>query len=464
MSRRILSALLALILVATFATVSKADVTGSFEIDIELIPMGNQTEAVKFFIDFQSNLVINILLSGLTFGVDIGFGVTGVEFAVLSLRTSLGALSVDDLFVFAAPFGCAPHPVINDGNGNCPGITVIPVGDENGDGVVDNGVGFVKKRIGLQLTIAGISLENLAIFEDVDFPDINSDDTHSHDHFGPLEARGGTYNISDVNSVVSDATPTFGFGDVITISGETVSGITVTGSTAICAGRTNTIKKKSWTNEVNKACTSTLDNNITEIEGGAKTPLLFESETLSLGNIEIGGVTFTLSTTFKPGSPLAASGTASFNVLNLADVVVSFSSTNITNLTLSKIVATILADNLTIVVTDTNGDLVIDQTDATLNVTLNPNANAAALTIKVTTKAGTGLTALSLSLSITRTILTFSSTTVFGSSATVGTLAWSSTSFSLSVAPVADNLSFKFTTKYTPSGMGATKIELNVGF
>lgn len=474
MSRRILSALLALILVATFATVAKADVTGSFEIDITLTPEGSQTEAVKFDIDFQSNLVINILLSGLTFGADIGFGVTGVEFAVLSLRTSLGALSVDDEFVFAAPFGCADWPE----DAVCSGANVIPVGDEDGDGVVDNGVGFVKKRINLQLTIAGISLENLAIFEDVDFPDIDNDDDggHEHDHFGPLAAAGSdgpivgpTYNTSDTNSTVNDATPTFGFGDVITISGETVSGISVTGSTAICAGGTNTIKKKSWQYEVNSACTASFggalgavsDDEDIAIEGGAKTPLLFESETLTLSNIEVGGITFAFTTVFKPGEPLEAEGTASFNVLGLADIVVSFSSSNITNLTLSEIVATIISDKITIVLTDTDGDLTVDTTEATLVVTLNPNQNEATLTASITTEKDTGVTDASFALSISRTILTLSTTSSFAGDS--GELAWDETSFSMSVDGGA-GISFSFNTSYTPTGMGATSIKLTVGF
>src|SRR3990172_7882121 len=107
MSRRILSALLALLMVVGFTAMTKADVTGSFDIHITLSPEGTQTEAVKFFIDFQSNLQINVTLSGLTFSADLGFGTTGVEFAILGLTTNLGALAIHDDFVFAPPFGCA---------------------------------------------------------------------------------------------------------------------------------------------------------------------------------------------------------------------------------------------------------------------------------------------------------------------------------------------------------------------
>src|SRR3990172_1345409 len=289
MSRRILSALLALLMVVGFTAMTKADVTGSFDIHITLNPEGNQTEAVKFYIDFQSNLQINVTLSGLPFSAALGFGTTGVEFAILGVTTNLGALSIHDDFVFAPPFGCAAYgnssaPTVLDAaanaGGQCAGINVFPAGDGDGDGVVDNAVGFVKKRIEMELNIAGITLTNLALFEDVDFPDINGTNNHEHDH----ASGDGTqvYFVGQTNNTVDDQTPTYGFGDVITLSGQTVSGITVTGSTTICASGTNTIKKRSWPYEVNKACTAALGYYVTkggpfvEIEGGAKTPLLFE--------------------------------------------------------------------------------------------------------------------------------------------------------------------------------------------
>jgi len=120
-SRKILSAFLALALIAGFTAVTKADVTGSFDLHITMEPMGTQTESVEFFFDVQSNLDITITMSGLSIGADIGFGVTGVEFAIISLSTSLGALAVDDKFVFAMPFGCD----LASWSGQCPGAWMI---------------------------------------------------------------------------------------------------------------------------------------------------------------------------------------------------------------------------------------------------------------------------------------------------------------------------------------------------
>ena len=459
MSRRILSALLALILVAGFAAVTKADVQGSFDIDITLSPMGQQTEAVKFNIDFQSNLVVNITLSGLTFGADLGFGVTGVEFSILSLTTNLGALSVFDEFVFAAPFGCTNFPATNS---QCAGGDVSPIGASGGHNVVDNSIGFVKKRIELELNIAGITLTNLAIFEDVDFPDIQgggATSPHDHDHFVPGSATG-VYFVDQVDSVVDNQTPTFGFGDVISITGQTVSGITVSGSTAICASGRNYIKKRNWKYEVNKACTAQFGMNTTPIESGAKTPLLFEEETLDVEGIEVGGVTIDVSTTFKPLGPIDSTITASFSVLDLANVVATLTSDNITNLTLSKITLAITSGNLSIDLVDTKGDLSIDQTTATLSVVLNPNQNPADFVASITTKAGTGVTSLSLSLGISRGALSLDTATTFSGS---GTLAWSKTSFDLGVDG-GGGITFGASFSYGPTGMGDASITLGVVF
>lgn len=466
MSRKILSVLFMFTLLFGYAQIAHADVTGSFELDITLIPEGAQTEAVKFDIDFQANLVINITLSGITFGADLGFGVTGVEFAVLSLTTNLGALAVFDQFVFAEPFACALFtggPVsdlntITGGGGlvgQCPGQQVVPIGDGDGNGVIDRAVGFVKKRINLELNIAGITLTNLALFEDVDFPDIQGGADHEHDHFdGTLG-----YDLSGVNTNVDDQTPTFGFGDVISISGQTVSGITVTGATAFCASGTNYIKKRSFPWEVNEACTSAFGNGTTPLEGGAKTPILFEEEVLWVEGIELGGVTLDVHTTFVPLKPINATIIASTNILDLADVTATFTSMNITNLSLNSIVATVASGNLSIVIVDLGGDLTLDLTTAVLSVVLNPNQNPADFVVSITT-GNTGLSSAAFSLGISRATIDLDSTTTFSGN---GSLSWSSTSFSIDVNG-GGGITFGANFTYTPTGMGPTALEFGITF
>jgi len=264
LSKRTLSAFLSLCLLFLGALPAHADVTGSFTVDVTLEPRSRATEAVEFFIDLQANLQTNFTLSGLTFGADVGFGVTGVEFAVLNLATNLGALRILDQFVFATPFGCEDFAAGGGDDtsggigGQCRGSAVVPIGDGNGDGIADDAVGFVKKRVEVSLNVAGITLGNLVLIEDVDFPDIegvspvSGKSDHEHDHFtGP-----DVYDLSDNNAALDDAVPTFGFGDVLTLSGQTVSGINVTHIVGFCADAqdVNRIKKRSFSAEVAKHC------------------------------------------------------------------------------------------------------------------------------------------------------------------------------------------------------------------
>lgn len=508
MPRSTLSIVLALILFVGFAITAKADVTGSFDIHITLDPEGNQTEAVKYFIDFQSNLQVNVTLSGLTFSMDLGFGTTGVEFAILGLTTNLGALAINDLFVFAPPFGCtdftgltyaaapaagAPYLSNDHGNieGECEGKFVVPIGDSNGDLIVDNdAVGFVKKRVEMELNIAGITLTNLALFEDVDFPDIYGlrepipgsglfTNDHEHDH----SDGSRLYNIYGADNFVDNQTPTFGFGDVITLSGQTVSGITVTGITGFCADQRNRIKKRSWQYEVNEACTASLGNLLDpgieedSLGVGAKTPLLFEFETLIIEGIEVGGVTIDIFTQWKPRFSFTQSGfftsiTASFSVLDLADVSVALFSTSIMNLSADSIVVSISTGNLTLVLYDCadfaagcafglGADLTIDRVDAVLSLVLNPNQNPADLVLEFTVETGTGLTAASASLGISRGVLSLDTTTVF--EGTSGQLSWDGTTFSLGVDG-GSGISVTAEFEYTPTGMGQSSISLGVTF
>lgn len=462
--RQILSCMLALLLALGVAFVSRADVTGSLDINLALNPEGTQTEAVKFNIDLQSNLQLTVTLSGLTFGADLGFGTTGIEFAILSLNTQLGALSVFDEFVFAQPFGANFTGVCGSTTDatpdQCPGDQVFPIGSSTGDAdEIDSAVGFVKKRISLEINIAGVTLRNLAIFEDVDFPDIHDGIdgvTHEFDHFGP----GSFYHVGGVNNTIDDQTPTYGFGDVITLSGQTVSGITVTGSTTLCASANNFIKKRNWRYEVNKACTAGFGGSLaTPVEGGAKTPLLFEEETLRLEGVELGGVTIDIETIFRPLQPLTTTISASFAVLDLATLTFDLASDNLTALSIDRLDVTIVSGNLFVLLRDNDGNLNFDLSLASFSTVLNPNQNPADLGITLISVNGVGVVELDVELGISRGALSFDAATVFAGN---GTLAWTQTTFSFSVAGDPLTLSANFT--YTPSGMGQTHLTVGVTF
>lgn len=470
MFRSTLSLLAALILLIGISTTAQAEVSGSFNTYFIMFPDGTQTDAVEFFFDIQSYLEVYITLSGLTLGFDTGFGPTGVEFAIINFDTFIGALQLDAKLIFAEPFGCTlfADPVGNEPDANvvgqCPGPFVVPLGDGNGDGVLDREVGFVAQRLETEINIAGITLNNLAIFEDVDFPDIQgrnpvtgATNDHEHDHFN------GTvlYDLSGFDGIVDNQTPTFGFGDVISISGQTVSGITVSGSTALCSNPMLTlyIKKRNFPTEVNKACTSQFGNNAAPLEGGAKTPLVFEKETLSVEGVQLGGILLNFNTIFLPLNPIATVIDASFNLFNLADVTAQLSSDNITSLSLDQIVITISSPNLVISLVDLGGDLTIDATRVVFNVII-PNFD---LTFVLQSDTS-GLTFAEFSAGSSFGGINFHTTTTFRpKGGPVGQLTWDQTSFGIhhQAGPFNFGGWFKFSTM---TGLEYIKFKVGVDF
>ncbi len=466
MFRDTLPIALSIVVVILFSTVTLGDVTGNFDIQIDMLPEGTQTEAVKFHFDIKSNLGLNITLSGLIFGVDLGFGITGLEFAVISLDTRLGILFILDEFVFATPFGCDLFPVgvsnTSGGiSGQCPGTSVTSLGDADGDGVPDNAIGFVKKRLSMNMTLFGADITSLVLFEDVDFPDIqglsNGVLTHEPDHF-----NGVLYNTVDLNGIVDDQTPTFGFGNVLSVTGQTVSGITVTNIVSLCASGQNFLKNRSFEWEVNKTCTSQFGQNTTAIENGAKTPLFFEQETLQVSGIEFGGISSNAAVTFVPLEPIRFVASFAFNIADLASVSTLLSSDNITNFALSNMTTTITSGNLNLVLSDNDIDFQIDAATATLSLVLNPNQNPADLDITLNSD-GDGLSSASFGFGFTRGILKLDATSTLSDTNNSGELNWTQTLLSLT-ATYDTNVSFSASSDFSPNGLGQTSMQLGIVF
>jgi hypothetical protein len=262
-SKRIFGFIIALLLALGFySTVAQADVTGSFGINISLnsidcmdvaiystqtqvVRLGDQPcESTVFKIDFETDLNVNVAISGLTMGLHSHAGVTGLEDVILSFAATLGALDVEDEFVFAQPFKWL---VAGDGQ-------VIPacVEDEVGSGECD--ILFVKKRVEASISLGGVTFSNLAIIEDTTFPNPCLAGSVAD---GCLESLfGNAYKVFKAQTESYQAgNQTFGFGDVVTIEGQTPSGITIKGITGICASSgTNRIKKHSWKYTVNPDC------------------------------------------------------------------------------------------------------------------------------------------------------------------------------------------------------------------
>ena len=257
---------------------------------IDIFKLDTPCERTLLSFDIESITNLNITISGMVVTIDSAIGIAGPEHLIIQEIFNLGAVTIHPEMWFATPF-----ETVLDANSQ-PNVVVIPPGEPL----------FVKKRLTTILNIAGITLTNLAMFEDVNFPNPGAD-------FGPL--------------IYPAQSQSFGFGDIVTLTGQTVSGITITSTTGFCATlAANTVKKHSAPGSVNPACTATLGGILVEpIEGGAKTPILFDFENISIGGLSVGGVSAGASLNFRPLTGLQFGTSLNYPFMNIATLAFSFS-------------------------------------------------------------------------------------------------------------------------------------------
>jgi hypothetical protein len=307
---------------------------------------------------------------------------------ILSVATTVGFIDIDDRFVFAQPFGA-----ITDGSGMRNFACF--------ENAVDSGVCdlfFVKKRVEVSIPISGVTLSNLALLEDINFPECN---------VVPLE----TCVAKPQSGVYTAQSQAFAFGDLIEISGQTPSGITVTGRTGICfQNKSNLIKKHFFIGTVNPDC----------VEGAQtpspKPPLFFDFESLSIEGVPLAADILMSTTVFcsQPtyactfGVSLTFSGAVIFNPITL-----SLSFSTVTGpFTFGGLSLSLPAGVATITITF-DAAFNLTSITASLNATINPDTKPGTLTATVTLIPGTGLTSMTLRLAVTRSGLTFSAVAAF---------------------------------------------------
>jgi hypothetical protein len=241
MSKRVLTIVLAVLMAATIWSVAaRADVDGSFNFVIDMRPQTTSGESSKMDFDVEAYLTLNATLSGLTIGTETVMGIAGPEYMILNLSTTLGALDLKDQFVFGVPYYGVTSWYWDDWYF----FAFMTPGRGMKEGVRRGDMMFIKKRVYLELTLGGLSFNNLFLLEDVSFPNPTGPDP------------GVDYTTDD---------QTWAVGDIINISGTTVSGIAVGSWTALCADfavtavypkhellkifewEYNLIKKKRWT-------------------------------------------------------------------------------------------------------------------------------------------------------------------------------------------------------------------------
>jgi hypothetical protein len=524
MSRKLLSVLLAAFLVVGFASfMTKADVTGSFKADVVIQPIdcgvwlsqmnanlvvkdsqGNRSlvpvpalfcEDTLQKSDFETVLNINWTVSGLTLGFSAVAGFAGIEHLLTNLKATLGALNITDQFFFAVAYGTDTVVITNKNQTQTDtetAYTVIPPGD----------LLFVKKRVEFSISIAGITLDNLGVLEDTAFPKailISAPGNGLGDilipGFGPGNGIPGTGSCAELLGVsfanggrcaylpaqykwpngYTAASQAFSFGDTLTISGQTVSGITVKNITGINMEPQvfEAFKKISFAGAV---C-SPLFSGTTPKQLPSN---FFTVEKIQVMGIPLGPVTWNSFNEFRiTGADSACFGGQQLP-LGTASFAAPFSSVNeftfstpigaVDVLTASQIPSS--AFLAFAVITLTSGGLEIDQeldqnlqlasTVVQLSATLNPDSNPATLsTIAVICQTagsdplgncgfGAGLELVDIGLSIQRSGVTFSTVArflndalIFGTSTPTGSIQLERLRFNLSATVGPATLSLK---------------------
>lgn len=403
------SVLAALLAIGFWCLTGQADVTGNFGLQVSFTPLPckdlrgfnipgishQPCESVLLQFDFETEVNIAFTMSGFTLGFHSHAGATGLEDIILTLAGTLGMLDIIDFIVFAQPFGVVSIPL-----GCAIGIDCedeIPTCYEDAPGSDVCHAFFVRQELEFSLpdlcslfgfSCRGTRLTNLVLLEDVHFPTP-----------GAAKPSGAIY---------TPQSQSFGFGDLITLSGQTPNGITATGQTSFCTAQAGTqIKKHGFALSINPDCAwgqQTLS---------ARPPLFFDFESFSVRGIPLSrGITLDVLVECASSTGLLCAF-ASTLVLTKTQLFDQLSLT--TSFTGSPFVAggfsisslTVVASGVPLLVSIAvnPSTLALNSLSATANFIVNPDTNPANL--RIVAVGNPAITAFEVQLSAKRSGFTF---------------------------------------------------------
>jgi hypothetical protein len=338
---------------------------------IDEIRLDTPCERTLLMFDIESIIKLNLVVGGMVLSESLAISIAGMEHLILGLSTSLGGLTLKPDVWFAVPFES-----VTDVN-NMPNTVIIPPGH----------MLFVKKRFTLEGNILGLRLTNLAIFEDVTFPDPGSGYGTS-DCDGDGETEGTCVSGVETNDALHYENQTFAFGDIITISGQTVSGISYSSQTGLCAELgSNSVKKYSASGTVDLDC--------------AEEGFEFSFEQISVSGIELGAIRLGLSVSFTPTSSLPIQVTTSISLPISGLGTISTSVTGIPlELRFGAISLAISSSPLSLNLNFSSEGEFNWTAALNLHSTFSVGAVTTVFSAIATTESGKGLTALSMALAI----------------------------------------------------------------
>jgi len=373
-------ALVAILALGFFTLTTKADVTGNFGIHLLLVPQTTSSELSPLYIDFESELNLTYVVSGLSTTFHTHFGIAGVEDVILTSSATLGALDLTTQLVFAR-FACGSPNGANIGTGCYPTTNTDPSTIP-----FYSTLHFIKKRVTASVSLGGVTFSNLAVFEDVNA-------------FGQNEGvvtQAGTLGLQST---------AYAFGDQVSVTGQTPSGVGLSFSTALCLQNSpNVIKKHILApNSVNPDCVAT-----------PKPDILFDRETVKITSVPIApGVTASGTVDCVKVAACSLKTAFTFNTPSVPiPFTATFTFTDLTKLSFSgaQLVFNAGAGTLVVTISPTG---TIAATEVSIDAVLNPDTNPAELIIDAAIVPGTGLTDATVTLAITRLGFTMSATAVF---------------------------------------------------
>lgn len=247
-----------------FPLIGWGDVTGTLTLETVLHPTQSpsaEAEERVYIVDFRAHLEVGVQTSGLLLQVDSLLGPPGFEHVLLTASGTLGGLDLRALAAFARPYASLSLTSGLTGWINAFPFTV-PIGPTL----------LVTHRVETSLTLFGVLLKNVVLFEDVNF----------RHPFATLTLPGGGDPLPVLPSYTAQS-QAFRFGDIVTVQGQLYNGSTLTLVTGINAdpSQGKAIKGHGFSGAV-------IDSKT----------LRFVQETLSLQGWRIGRATVGLSATF----------------------------------------------------------------------------------------------------------------------------------------------------------------------
>jgi PKD repeat protein len=446
-----------------------------FRFHMGMMPQTTSWESGQFDFDLEAYLDLTATWDKAAFSLEGIVGVAGPELAVFGIESPIGLLMVRDQFVFAAPFiecslGTACHPI--------------------------GPVLFAKKRASVEFALSGLTLSNLMIFEDANFPIPQavpappSTTTCSWTanvltvaaggactytaglHYMPVDpATGeeastlitttgdcaltwepGTITITNTGmapctatwptGVFYDASYTTGeqaflFGDIFTLKATTIGKVRVTSILGLCADPqlTNLLKKKSFPGRV---CAGSLG---------------FTVEKILIEDLSIGGVRIDSETEFRLQEPVEETLELFYPLAGLGDLTAVLATEDILSFALERAILKLRSGPFTL-------STVLDQTlsisSSSLILSLRPYENLG-LFATATFLPTTGLSSFTLyALIQLGKEARFTTLTIFSAGA------WASSTFTISMSLMG--LELDLVARFLSTGLEGVTLDLGLMF